>query len=304
MNVKNTDKILDTRDKSVQFVKNKIFDAVAIGIIVAMTALSLGVIELREITFNQIVNIVIECIPFYIAATMLSVDYYTKGSFVGKETDVFIKARDYYSEQVNNLTGEQMTKLHDFCNEYNERILYSMQEALLKSVAITMSAYNDGTDKIPPLKILPKSKLKQLYGRDVINVIIKCKHLKIKGIHPNILLGTLNRSDSSDLGPNEKELANKRKLSYASSYLFSILLLSLIGIKNIMQWGWMGAFLTLFKVSYVAAGAYMKYFNGYEDITINVVNHMYRKTDILKEFYFWYEHNKSVDADVTTQVIK
>lgn len=304
MNIKNTDKILNTRDKSVQFVKNKIFDVVAVAIIVAMTALSLGVIELREITFDKIINIVIECVPFYIAATLLSVDYYTKGSFVGKETEVFIKARDYYSQQVNNLTGEQMLKLHDFCNEYNERILYSMQEAMLKSVAITMSMYNDGTVEVTPLKIISKRKLKQMYGKDVANTIVKCKHLKIKGIYPNILLGNLNRSDSSDLGPNEKELAHKRKLSYAGSYLFSILLLSLIGIKNIVQWGWMGAFLTLFKVSYVAAGAYMKYFNGYEDITIDVVNHMYRKTDILKEFYFWYENNKLENTDVIPEVIK
>jgi hypothetical protein len=283
-----TDKILDTKNKGIDFIKSKVFDVISLAIVVAMTALSLGVIELRDLSYSQWANIIIECIPFYLAATMLSVNYYTKGSFKGKNTDKYISAIQSYSDTVTNLSGEEINYLHEFCTEYNEKTLHDIQLNMLKSVAITWQMYNDGVGEEKPLKAMSKSELLKKYNKDIVNVILKCKKCKIKGINANILLGNLHNSDSTDIGLNEKQLANKRTLSYASNYIFTIFFMSLMAVKNVLQWGWMGAFLTVFKVTYVAIYAYTKYFNGYEDITFSVTNHIYRKIDIIKEFRYWY----------------
>ena len=291
------DKYLDSKNKSINFVKNKIFDFIAVGIIVAMTALSLGVVELRTMSLKEIADILLECAPFYIAATMLSTNFYMKGSYLAKSNEVFKNAIKYYSDCVNNLSGKQMTMLPQFCIAYNDRILKNMRENMLHSAALTFEQYDEGDDKINiPLKIASCKKLKDVYGKEVANVIRKCKKIKIKGICPNILLSNNINDDSTDLGLDERQLMKRRTISYSSLYLISIFLMSLIAVKDVLKWGWMGAFLTLFKVMYIAINAYMKYFDGYEDINVNVVDHIYRKTDVLKEFEYWYSE---VNNEVT-----
>lgn len=287
----NADKVLDTKDKSIQFVKNRIFDFIALGIVVAMTVLSLGVLELREITPAEIIDIVIENVPFFLATMMLSTNYYNKGTFTGKQSNKFLDTVDYYSKYVEDFTGKQIDILPDFCKHYNERSLRRIKEDLLKTVAITWKKYDEGENGEKPLKIVPYKKLKETYGKYVAKTINNCKKLKIKGIHVNILLGNLNSSDPTDLGKNEKELYRIRKIGYAGSYLFFTFVMALIGIKNIFEWGWIGVLFVLFKLLYIVCTSYMKYFEGYEDICTNLVNHIYRKTDILKEFDCWYNHN-------------
>lgn len=297
-------KVLETKSKTSQFIKNKIFDVIAVGIVLAMTMLSLGVIELREINFEETVNMILECTPFYLAATMLTVDYYTKGTFSGKNTEAFINTSKLYSQVVTKLTGQQMNSIPSFCTYYNERVLRSKKEALLRSVAITWEVYNDGIDGKKPLKVLRKRDLDKLYGKEVRKVILNCNKLRIKGIYSNILLGNIVSDDDTDLGENEKQLARRRTGKYAAGYAMSILFMSLIAVKNVVQWGWMGAFLTLFKVLYIACSAYMKYFDGYQDITVNIVNHMNRKMDVLKEFDYWYESTCKSCIECESEVTK
>ena len=55
--------------------KNKIFDIVGIGLLIAMLALHLGVLELRDVTLNGIIVILLECIPFFLVAVLLSINY-------------------------------------------------------------------------------------------------------------------------------------------------------------------------------------------------------------------------------------
>jgi len=43
---------------------------------------------------------------------------------------------------------------------------------------------------------------------------------------------------------------------------------------------------------YTLCRSYTKYFNGYNDITNDVANHITRKTDILKQFDDWYDKYK------------
>ena len=283
-----TDTLLNTKNKGVNYIKNKAFDIIAVGIVIAVTALSLGVTELREITLNTMADLLLECLPFYVAAVMLSSNYYSKGVFVGKDTDTFKNCINYYSELVNDIDGERLGYLPQFCTEYNSKTIKDKQITLLRSVAITYKLFNEGDKDIAPLKTIPKKKLKRMFDKNTAKVIEKCKKIKVKGIHPNILLGSLNINDNTDLGDSEKDLRLKRKLNYAGTYILTIFLMSLIGVKNIMQWGWMGAALTLFKILYISLGAYTKYFNGYEDLTVNVVNHTYRKVDVLKQFNHWY----------------
>ena len=291
-----TDKLLETKNKGMEFVRNRAFDLISVGIIVAMTALSLGAMELRDISVEQFADIILECIPFYLAATMLSANYYTKGTYAAKVKDVYINSVKYYSEQVSNLTGKHMNYLPEFCSQYNKQTLQDMQKELLNSVAITWERYDEGTSNSKPLKVLSKREIINLLGRECGNVVHRCKRLKIKGIYPNVLLGNLNKEDRTNLGLTEQQLAKRRLGSYAIGYVVSIFFMSLIGMKDVMQWGWMGMFLTLFKILYITCRAVTKYYNGYEDISTHVVNYNYRKSDIIKEFYYWYEClNKTED---------
>lgn len=298
----NTDKVLNTKDKSIQFVKNRIFDIIALGIIVAMTVLSLGVLELRDITKEEIINIIIENMPFFLATMMLSTNYYNKGTFVAKTTDKFINTVTYYSNYIENFTGKQIDVLPDFCREYNNKSIKRIKEDLLKTVAITWDKYDVGIDGEKPLKLLSYKELKKLYGKEIAKTVYKCKKLKIKGIHVNILLSNINNSDPTDLGKNEHELARMRRWSYAGIYLFFTIVIALIGIKNILEWGWVSILFTVFKLLYIASSSYMKYFEGYEDINTHLVNHIYRKTDLLKEFKYWYDENYN-KPEVQLQVI-
>ena len=289
MSPNSTEKILDVKSKGIEFAKSKAFDIIALAIIVAMSLLSLGFVELRSVTLTNVLNILVECVPLYFAATLLSSNYYNKGTYSAKLGKNFKEASSYFSEIVNSLTGAMIAKLHEFCYLYNKKALSKMQEDLLMSVGIPYDLYDQGNDKIKPLKSMTEDELLQMYNDRVTKVILKCNTLKVKGINVNIILGNNDCVDVTDLGRNEKQLKTMRIAGYATTYALVTISMSLIGVKDIMQWGWMGAALTLFKVLYIASGAYMKYFNGYEDIDVNIVNYLYRKTDVIKEFRCWYD---------------
>lgn len=279
---------VEYKDKATEFIKSKMFDIIAAFTIIIMMLLSLSALELRDISFETLFDILVECLPFYLAATMLSKNYYTKGVYLGKEQEVFKNAVSYYSEYVTKLTGDALNMLPKFCSEYNRRILQGMQESLLASVALTFDKFDEKDDKVGmALKIAPYEKIKTAYGKYVADVVEKCKKIKIKGICPNVLLSNINKTDSTDLGHTEKELARSRTVSYAIGYIINILLISLISIKQILEWGWVGMFLSLFKLAFVVFTAFTRHYEGYEDITVHVVDHYFRKTDVLKEFEYW-----------------
>lgn len=282
------EKYLEQKSKVNNFIRSKIFDVIAAFTVLIMSLLSLSALELRDITWESLLDIAIESFPFYLAATMLSRNYYNKGAYLGKEQDVFINAISYYSGYVIKLDGKCLSILPKFCYEYNDKVLKNMQEATLHSVALTMERFHEYDEKAKrPLKIVAYKELKKLYGSEIAKAVQKCKKIRVKGINPNILLSNINNADSTNLGYSEKQLAAQRTWSYAISYLIAISIMSMIAIKDIMEWGWMGICLTLFKLAFVVFSACLRYFEGYEDITINVVDHMFRKTDILKEFEYW-----------------
>ena len=101
--------------------KNKAFDVIGVGLVVAVGLISLGVIELREITPKEIINILLEAIPFYIGSVTLAMNYYRKGVYAGKDSEMFVNTVEKYSKKVNKLNGKQLEYLNDFCGEYNDK---------------------------------------------------------------------------------------------------------------------------------------------------------------------------------------
>jgi len=298
------EEVYDNNKKLAKFVKNKAFDLIAAGLIVAIGLLNLGAIQLREITPREIINIVLETIPFYLGAVSLTLNYYKKGVFCGKSTISFINTVKLYSDKVNMLTGEHLNNLLDFCTEYNNKALRIIQESYLRIVAVTFARFNDDVIEedgtvTKPLKTMSDEELKILLGEVVAKKVIEAKNVKIKGLSVNVLLGGNKSNDITNIGANEQELLKRRTTSYISFSAVTILILTLMDVKNVMEWGWVGLFLLAFKLLYILCRSYMRYFDGYEDITIGVVNHISRKTDILKQFDYWYNlKNKDVKNDV------
>lgn len=273
--------------------KDKMFDVIGVGLVIAVGLVSLGIIELREITPREIINIILEAVPFYIGCVTLAMNYYRKGVYAGKESIGFSSVVKKYSKKVNVLNGKQLENLNDFCCEYNEKGLRIAQENILRNAAVRYDRFNcewedkDGNVK-PALKTMSKETLVTEYNARIAECIIKARDIEVKGITVNVLLGNTYDWDITNLGPNEKELASQRRKQYAGSSAISIILLSFMAVKNIVDWGWVGFILVTFKLIWVLCNSYLKYFEGYDDITIRVCNHISRKMDVLKQYDYWY----------------
>ena len=278
-------------------VRTHIFDFIAVGLVVAVGLLSLGAVELRDIG-KEIWSILLEAVPFYLGSIALALNFYKKGVYAAKSTQTFIDTVKHYSTQISKLTGRQIQKLNDFCLNYNRRALRLRQESILRDAAISFEAFDEGiTNELgvqPPLKTLTKDELTKRYGSVICCAVLKAKKVTIKGISPNNILGNMNTDDITDLGKNEQEMLKYRSTEYSVVYFASIIVMSLMGVKEILEWGWMGAFLTMFKLLYILCRSYMKYFEGFDDISVSLVNHLSRKSDVIKEFDYWF--SKEIDT--------
>ena len=290
--VDNPEIVSEAKKKTTNIVKNYIFDIIAVGLIIAMFLLGLGVLEKRDITWKTLLDIVISFVPFYLCMQVLNMNYYTKGVFKGKESEVYKNAMIAYSKIAGSLTGEQQDTIYEFCEYYNADALKRLQTSILKRAAISYELFINGdVDKgIDALIGLTKEKLLTIYNKDQVKIIMKAKRAKVKGISANILLSNIQSSDSTDLGKTEKEMRNSRMTTTGILSFVSIFVLSLIGVKDIQEWGWLAAALVLFKMMYVFVKSYMQYFNAYNDITVGLVNHLARKSDILKQFDYWHNN--------------
>lgn len=265
--------------------KKSIFDWVAAGIIVAIIAAALDIFDISDPTKMDWAQFLISWLPYFLAAMLLNTDLYKKGVFVGKGTNKFISVVTAYSDIANSLTGEQLKNLVPFCDEYNVEALKEIQRNILRKEGVTYEMFNDGTDDIPPLKTLTKTQLYAFgYNKEQYKVIKKAKKVNIKGISVNILLSSINTQDITNLGLGEHALAGSQYGIMAAKYIVTTLIMSLIAVKDIAQWGWAGIVIVIFKVTYLAGASYMSYFKGYDDATISLVAHLTRKTDILKQY--------------------
>lgn len=286
--------------------RTHVFDVIALGLVVSIGLLNLGAIELKNIG-KEFFSILLEAVPFYLGSVALALNYYKKGVYAGKAAESFVKVVNAYSQIVNGFVGKQIDKLNEFCSNYNRKALLIKQESILREAAISIKRFDEYTEDergnaLPPLKITPDTDLIATYGEYVAGKIIQAKNVKIKGISPNSILGNNNTDDITDLGKTEQEMFVDRSKEYSILYSVSIVVMSIMGVKDILEWGWMGAFLLLFKLLYILSRSYMKYFEGFDDVTVRLVNHMSRKIDVLKEFDYWYgeevEIKEVVELDV------
>lgn len=288
-----TTEIHENNKNLIKMAKDRAFDLIAVGLVVAVGLLSLGAIQLRPVTWRSVLNMLLEAAPFYIASVTLAVNFYKKGVWAGKCTDVFTNTVKIYSHKVNILTGKQLDYINDFCVEFNDKAIKLIQQNILRSAAIRYDRYaeitydNDG-NPIRPLCQLSKSELISEVGERGAKIVKKANKVRVKGLNPNSLLGNNDNEDITNLGKTEQELLRRQTTKYAISFAFSTVLLIIMGVKDIMQWGWIGFVLIAFKLIFIICKSYMEYFKGYEDITIKVVNHLSRKNDVLKQYDYWY----------------
>lgn len=288
--------------KTKNFIKSNIFDVLAALLIVSMFFLGLGALGLVDLTWRSLLDAIIGFVPFYVSMQLLNINYYTKGVFKGKSTELYTTAIDDYSSVANSLTGQQQDSIYEFCEYYNAKALEQLQTSILKRVSISYDLFVNGNKDVTPLILMTKKELLSHYNKDIVKVIMKAKRAHVKGISANILLSNVQSIDNTDIGKNEKEMRNTRLGIGAVVSFITMILLCLITLKDIQQWGWLIAAFVLFKMMFVLVRAYIEYFNAYTDITVGLVNHLARKSDILKQFIYWH-NNKYGDSENNTQNI-
>lgn len=285
--------------------KKRIYDWIAAIIIVALIAASLDAFGLIDFETTNFAEFLISWFPYFAAAILLNTDLYKKGVFVAKNTSKFQSAIREYSSIANSLSGAQIKALYPFCEAYNLEVKQTIQEQVLREEGLTYDEFDEGNNSEnslikKPLKIASKEELRKAgYNTRQITAINKARKVRVKGINVNVLLSSVATSDITDIGDDERSLQKKQIVMSAVKYMFTTLLLSIIAIKNIAEWGWIGVILVIFKVAYLFAGCCMSYFKGYDDVTINLVNHFTRKCDILK-IYLNYEP-EVIEAEETLQ---
>lgn len=284
-------------------IKRHIFDLMSAIIIIALVVASLDAFGLREINKNTLGTLTAEWLPFLFASYLLDCNLREKGKFVGKETVNYRKAMMEYSKTASSLTGHQVQELSKYCSIVNERVLMEKQTAILKKEGLTYEQFSEEQTiegiVIKPLKTMSRLELAKhligdehlwtAYTNSKIKAVIRAKNCKIRGHKVNLLLGSHNVEDETDLGPTELELERKRKTTSLLSYVGSTAAMTVIGINDIFTWGWAGIIIVIFKTAYSFVKSYRSYFGGYNDVVIVLTNHIVRKNDVLKMYLSWYD---------------
>lgn len=283
MATKIEDKVLDTRDNVLDNLKRHMFDVIGAGMMFIIVLYSLGLFELRDLSWRELGDIFIDWAPFLTCAIVLHNNYYQKGTWSGRSNDTYQRALTTYSNQAGKLTGDKLTSLPEFCKQYNERTLNRLREECLKPADIRLQDFYDCGHLYKSNK-----ELKKLFGKERAKYVIKTKKVKIKGLNSNMLLGNTHSNDDTDIGLDEQSLATWANIKFIIWQSLSLLVMSLIGIKDIVKWGWAGLVLTLFKTIFVFSCAYSAHFKAYTNIVIHGVNYLTRKTDLLKQHEQWY----------------
>ena len=282
----------NTAEKLSNAIKTYLFDIIAFFIIIALLVLQLGAITLQELTWENVATIIAEAIPFFLFAMLLDTNYYKKGMFVGKGEQKYIRALESYNT-IASLSGEELTCLPQFCADYNKEALLLRQKSLLEHAVIDIEKFNNEyTDSdgnvYQPIKTLTRKQLIERYGKERAHLIIQAKHARVKGITATELMSNRKTDDNTDIGVSEAVVEKKHNGAAAIGWWVGLFLITLITINDITTWGWATVGLVAFKIIYIFARSYMSYFNGYNDITVQVVSHYARKIDILQQFKYWY----------------
>lgn len=305
----NPNAIEDVNTETKKRIKANMYDLLAAAIVIVMFVVALGVMSPKELTWDNMKDVVVSWVPFFLTASFLNYNYYTKGKVKGKASDGFKSTIAAYSKQVGSITGAQMSRLPDFCKYYNEQALKELQTSILTLASIPFErfdkvTYNKQGEELKPLKVLDAKDLRKLgYCNEEVKVIVRAKHASIKGIRHNQLLGNTSARDKTDIGHGEGDMTTKRTIVSTVGQAVSMFILCMIGVKDIMDWGWVSAVFVLFRMVWILCKSYLQYIKGYNDITIRLSNHIARKTDILKEFEYWYSKNSNAIGEQTIDAL-
>lgn len=256
------------------------------AVIVVMIFLQLGGLE-----FNQDIkwhDILVDAIPLFVASILLDRIFYYNGVTKGKKTINYFSSVSEFSA-LANLTGEEMDALGDFCLEFNESALKNKRKSILSQSAISIEQFDS------ELKIMPNKEIIAKFGKERSKWIIKAKKTKIKGLTSNSLTSEQKVVDDTDTGLGERDYATIQTTRKVFSYAFSFVLFACITVKDIATWGWVGLGILLFKIIFTLGCSILSQARGYQDITVCVVAHYNRKSDILKQFKAWFGNEKDID---------
>lgn len=270
---------LDFANNTKSAVSNYIYYILAFAVVVVMVFLQLGGLEFNKDI--QWYDIIVDAVPIFVATIILDKLFYECGADKGKKTKKYYGAVLEYSNQVN-LGGDQFDKLPDFCREFNEKVKREKQRVLLASASVSLNVFEER------LKVMTNKEIKNEFGKERAKWIIKAKKTKIKGISAVNLTSEQQSQDETDTGYNENTLAHIQSVKKILGYAVSLCVFSAISIKDVAQWGWAGIGLLLFKILFSVGCCILSQIRGFKDLTVTVVSHYNRKTDILKKFHSWY----------------
>lgn len=293
MNNNFEEQYIDFANNTKSAVSNYIYYVLAFAVVVVMVFLQLGGFEFNKDV--QWYDIIVDAVPIFVATIILDKLFYECGADKGKKTKKYYGAVLEYSNQVN-LSGDQFDKLPDFCREFNERVKREKQRVLLASASVSLNVFEER------LKVMPNKEIEKEFGKERAKWIIKAKKTKIKGISAVNLTSEQQSQDETDTGYNENTLAHLQSIKKVLGYAVSLFVFSAISIKDVAQWGWAGIGLLLFKILFSVGCCILSQIRGFKDLTVTVVSHYNRKTDILKKFHSWYE--KSLQPIVVSEAMK
>lgn len=282
--------VQDTTTGVTNTIKRSIYDVVAAVIVVAIVVTTLGIFGFTP--WSSIWDLLVEFGTFFFASLVLAFNRYEKGNYVGKSTVKFNNAIKAYSDEVDHITGGELPAMYEFCDEFNEQALKDCQTRLLKKQGLQQEylyanfTYNG--KQYAPLCSMTKKEIRNNFNKNQAKAIFAALSATVKGISPETLMTELEVNDRTDTGATENKLKEHNAVKTTFVYVLAAIVFSLIGLNDITKWNWAGLLIVIFKTCYAFAKSYTSYFRGYDDITIRLLNHVLRKTDILKQYKAWY----------------
>lgn len=263
------------------------------AVLVAMLFLQFG-----DFTFSieKAITAVATTAVTFIAALIVSKNGYNTGEILGKQTNLYVEARERYSSEVESITGEQMLKLGEFCEDFTAQAEKAAKAALL--IAIPFERFDreyeekraDGEVYMhAPLKTMSFRELKAEFGEIRAKSVVKARRHKVKGLRDQDLLDSRHVEDKTDVGETETQLETKTfAVSTGTMIFFSAFwaVFSIVpnGSFTLATAGWL-----LYQWIYILSRGWSHRMKAYKNMTVFATARFNNQTDKLKQFKAWYK---------------
>lgn len=263
------------------------------AVLVAMVFLQFG--TFRFSIENAIAAVTTMTVTF-VAALIVSKNGYNTGEILGKQTDLYVQARERYSAEVDGITGEQMLKLEDFCNEYTEEAAKAARSAILIAVPFErfdsefeVKDENGNISVHPPYKTMRYKDLKAELGEIRAKSVVKARRHKVKGLHDRDLLDSRQVADNTDVGETETQLEAKTFAVSTGTMLVCTAFWAAVsgdpnGTFTLATAGWL-----LYQWVYILSRGWSHRMKAYKNMTVFATARFNNQADKLKQFKAWYK---------------